>query len=112
MCKGKIAGVQVCITTSFLCAGVHQTIVVKIWESYGTFLNTPPFIYVLISKIGLNHFKSIQAYGRHFLLTFCTPEIQGDRMNFSPGKLDYCYEHSGIQGMFSDDPGFYCVLPQ
>ena len=31
-------------------------------------------------------------------------------MNFSPGKLDYCYEHSGIQGMFLDDPGFQGVL--
>ena len=60
---------------------------------------------------GLFHFKSIQAYGSHFLLTFCTPEIQGDRMNFSPGKLDYCYEHSGILGMFLDDPaGFQGVL--
>ena len=39
MCKSKIAGAQVCITTNFLCAGVHQTIVVKIWESYCTFLH-------------------------------------------------------------------------
>ena len=39
VCKSKIAGVQVCITTNFLCAGVHQTIVVKIWESYCTFLH-------------------------------------------------------------------------
>ena len=37
VCKGKIAGVQVCIITNFWCAGVHQTIVVKIWESYCTF---------------------------------------------------------------------------
>ena len=37
MCKGKIAGVQVCIITNFWFAGVHQTIVVKIWKSYCTF---------------------------------------------------------------------------
>ena len=39
MCKGKIAGVQVCINTNFWCAGVHQTIVVKIWGSYCAFLH-------------------------------------------------------------------------
>ena len=39
VCKGKIAGVQVCITTNFWCAGVHQTIVVQIWESYCAFLH-------------------------------------------------------------------------
>ena len=39
MCKGKIAGVQVSITTNFWCSGVDQTIVVKIWESYCTFLH-------------------------------------------------------------------------
>ena len=33
----EISGVQVCITNNFWCAGVHQTIVVKIWESYCTF---------------------------------------------------------------------------
>ena len=59
---------------------------------------------------GLFHFKSIQAYGRHFLLMFCTPEIQGDCMNFSPGKLGDCFEHSGIQGMFLEVPGFQGVL--
>ena len=39
MCKGKIAGMQVCIITNFWCAGVHQTIVVKIWENHCAFLH-------------------------------------------------------------------------
>ena len=52
----------------------------------------------------------IQVYRRHFLLTFCTPEIQGGYMNFTPGKLGDCFEHSGIQGMFLEVPGFQGVL--
>ena len=39
VCKGKITGVQVCITTNFWCAGIHQNTVVKIWESYCAFLH-------------------------------------------------------------------------
>ena len=32
-------------------------------------------------------------------------------MNFSPGKLGDCFEHSGIQqGMFLEVPGFQGVL--
>ena len=31
-------------------------------------------------------------------------------MNFSPGKLGDCYEHSGIQGMVLEVPGFQGVL--
>ena len=31
-------------------------------------------------------------------------------MNFSPGKLGDCFEHSGIQGMFLQVPGFQGVL--
>ena len=61
-------------------------------------------------QIGLFHFKTIQAYERHFLPTFCTPEIQGGCMNFSPGKLGDCYEHPGIQGMFLEVPGFQGAL--
>ena len=72
----------------------------------GTCLLCPTHIFV----DGLFHFKFIQAYGRHFLLTFYTPEIQGRCMNFSPGKLGDCYEHFGIQGMVLEVPGFQGVL--
>ena len=48
--------------------------------------------------------ESIQAYGRHFLLMFCTPEIQGDCMNPA-----YVLEVR-FQGVLYNDPGFPGVL--
>ena len=119
MCKGKIAGVQVCIIANFWCAGVHQTIVVKIWESYCTFCECfvckvylqPIFLLLKIfknfeyktSKHGIG--RGVQSKSRGHVFN----KISGGGGVFQYGKKRVCTAHVPCTESLASIV-FYCFL--